>query len=105
MSEQTCNINEANEGWVKESDYAALKRHHDDLQFCLDKEVKRVIVYQSKYDALFKQRDELHDNLYELIDFSRELVSIVKIHSNATGNNFAWAELESMETAIAKAGA
>jgi hypothetical protein len=52
---------------------------------------------------LKQQHDELHDNLYELIDFARELVSIVKIHSNATGNNFAWAELESMENAIAKA--
>lgn len=29
-----------------------------------------------------------------------ELISIVKIHSKATGNNFAWAEIEEAETAL-----
>ena len=32
MSEQTCNMNESNEGWVKESDYTALKQQRDELR-------------------------------------------------------------------------
>ncbi len=33
----------------------------------------------------------------------RELTSIVKIHSEATNNNFAWAEIECAEEALKKA--
>ena len=32
----------------------------------------------------------------------RKLMSIVKIHSRATGNNFAWAEMEEAEQALAE---
>ncbi len=45
-------------------------------------------------DAI-NQRDELLEAL-------KQMVSIVVIHSNATGNNFAWAELDEARAAIAK---
>ncbi len=35
-----------------------------------------------------------------LQDALRELISIVEIHTNATGNNFAWAELEEARMAL-----
>ena len=41
------------------------------------------------------------NQIKHLKDSLRELVSIVKIHSKATGNNFAWAEVEEAEKALA----
>ena len=38
----------------------------------------------------------------ELLEALKQMVSIVVIHSNATGNNFAWAELDEARAAIAK---
>lgn len=38
----------------------------------------------------------------ELLEVLKQMVSIVVIHSNATGNNFAWAELDEARAAIAK---
>lgn len=39
----------------------------------------------------------------EMYDALQELMSIVKIHSEHTGNNFAWAEMEVAESVISKA--
>lgn len=39
-----------------------------------------------------------------LQDALRELISIVEIHTNATGNNFAWAELEEARMALDEQG-
>ena len=44
-----------------------------------------------------QQRDELLAAL-------KQMVSIVAIHSRATKNNFAWAEMDEANAAIAKAG-
>lgn len=38
----------------------------------------------------------------ELLEALKQMVSIVVIHSNATRNNFAWAELDEARAAIAK---
>ena len=40
----------------------------------------------------------------ELLEALRQMVSIVAIHSRATKNNFAWAEMDEARAAIAKAG-
>lgn len=61
-------------------------------------------VMEQQRDELQKRCDNQHDAIYEIIDAAGELVSIVKIHSQATNNNFAWAELQNLEEAIAKAG-
>lgn len=37
----------------------------------------------------------------ELLAALKELVSIVRIHTNATGNNFAWAEMDEAKAVIA----
>ena len=68
---------------------AALEQQRDELQ--------------AKCDGLQARCDSYHDVLYEMIDAASELVSIMKIHSNATDNNFAWAELQNLEETIAKA--
>jgi hypothetical protein len=39
----------------------------------------------------------------ELLEALKELLGIVRIHSEATNNNFAWAEVEYAEEVIAKA--
>ena len=45
---------------------------------------------------------ESANQIKHLKDCLRELVSITKIHSDATGNNFAWAELEESEKALSQ---
>jgi hypothetical protein len=43
---------------------------------------------------------EAANQIKHLKDSLRELVSITKIHSKRTGNNFAWAEIEEAEKAL-----
>jgi hypothetical protein len=43
---------------------------------------------------------EAANQIKHLKDCLRDLVSITKIHSKATGNNFAWAEIEESEKAL-----
>ena len=43
---------------------------------------------------------EAANQIKHLKDTLRELVAIVKIHRDCTGNNFAWAELEEAEIAL-----
>jgi hypothetical protein len=43
---------------------------------------------------------EAANQIKHLKESLRDLVSIAKIHSEATGNNFAWAELEEAEKAL-----
>lgn len=43
---------------------------------------------------------EAANQIKHLKEALRDLVSITKIHSKATGNNFAWAELEEAEKAL-----
>jgi len=43
---------------------------------------------------------ESANQIRHLKDALRELVSITKMHSEATGNNFAWAELMEAELAL-----
>ena len=40
----------------------------------------------------------------DLLEALKQMVSIVAIHSRATKNNFAWAEMDEARAAIAKAG-
>lgn len=44
---------------------------------------------------------EAANQIKHLKDCLRELVSITKIHSSATGNDFAWAEIEEAKIALA----
>lgn len=75
------------------------------LQEALIEAVEQLQKAEQQRDELQKRCDNQHDAIYEIIDAAGELVSIVKIHSQATNNNFAWAELQNLEEAIAKAGA
>ncbi|MCT8857570.1 hypothetical protein K5M76_09430 [Shewanella xiamenensis] len=43
---------------------------------------------------------EAANQIKHLKDVLKELVSIVEIHSKATGKNFAWAELEEAKKAL-----
>jgi hypothetical protein len=43
---------------------------------------------------------EAANQIKHLKESLKELVSIVEIHSKATGNNFAWAELEEAKEAL-----
>jgi hypothetical protein len=45
------------------------------------------------------ERYSIHDRMVMAL---RELVSVVRIHSEATDNNFAWAELEECEKVLSK---
>ena len=87
-----------------------LKYRHDELELKLaiakehiEEQAQRNLTYIAARDKLQERCDNYHDALYEVIDAARELISIVKIHSEATENNFAWAELQNLEQASAKA--
>lgn len=49
--------------------------------------VKDVDKYKKKAEKILRYTEEIEEAL-------EQLISIVEIHSNASNNNFAWAELE-----------
>lgn len=55
---------------------------------------ERIMLLERKLEHAEKQQGELLAAL-------KELVSIVRIHTNATGNNFAWAEMDEAKAVIA----
>lgn len=58
-------------------------------------------VLRSIADGRNESRAQYSANqIKHLKDSLRELINIVEIHSNATANNFAWAELECARIAL-----
>ena len=56
-----------------------------------------------RFAAFHASERELMDTRDELLEALKQMVSIVAIHSRATKNNFAWAEMDEARAAIAAA--
>ena len=65
-----------------------------ELRAQLARSDERINLLERKLEHAENQRGELLAAL-------KELVSIVRIHTNATGNNFAWAEMDEAKAVIA----
>lgn len=57
---------------------------------------------KKKIETLEKENAELKAHVSELVGEVESLISIIDIHSKATGNNFAWAEVECAKETLAK---
>lgn len=90
------------EGW-------SVERHAngcDTSQIICDASGKVVAFAVDYSDRPFAELNTDHENLIvespNLLKALKELIQIVEIHSEATGNNFAWAELDVARSVVAK---
>lgn len=77
-------------------------QHELQTDFAMVKVGKRV--HMIGYSDEDKANAHLIAAAPDLLEALKQMVSIVAIHSRATKNNFAWAEMDEARAAIAKAG-
>ncbi len=62
--------------------------------------VKNANYWRKQYQLIEGEHEKTGLIIEELTDALKELMSVVRIHSEATNTNFAWAEMEEAEKVL-----